>query len=163
MATAALTASGCSTGVSPVGTVTSTTAETVAATAGREGVRVVDQDAGDVVLGVSNQSFDDPDVGLKVMVDDVMVVDGSFAVEGQHTVVFLGLDLEPGTHTLGAVSDSGASASTTFELPAGERRWISVYYWYLDPDHEGVTWGGEDEEPGPRVDVHVSDEPLRIA
>ncbi len=38
----------------------------------------------DLVLYVSNQSFDDEKVGLRVAVDGVTVVDGEFHVEDQH-------------------------------------------------------------------------------
>lgn len=164
---AGLVATGCSldaTGPEAEGTATGSTEAPVTAdpTGASDDVRPADPDDAPLVLGVSNQSFDDPEVGLTVTVDEVEVVDGSFAVEGQHTVTFYGLDLAPGTHQVRVTSDTGASTSAAFVLPADERRWIAVNYWYLDPDKEGVTWGG-DEQPGPMIEVHVSDERILIS
>jgi hypothetical protein len=47
-------------------------------------VRLVDEAEADLVLIVSNQSLDDEEVRLSVMVDGVTVVDGDFDVEDQH-------------------------------------------------------------------------------
>lgn len=127
-----------------------------------EDVRLVAVDDATVVLGVSNQSFDDPEVNLTVTLDGVDVVEQSFAVEGQHTVTSFGFDLAPGVHTLKVVSDTGATTSESFELPADEPRWIYVDYWYLDPAKEGVTWGG-DQEPGPALFIRVSDKVMPMA
>lgn len=83
-------------------------------------------------------------------------------MESQHTVTHFGLDLQPGTHTVTVSSDSGATAETTFVLPHGDRRWVYVTYWFLDPAQEGVSWGG-DEQPGPAVEVMVSEEIVPIS
>ncbi len=123
---------------------------------------VTDPAAAHVVLGVTNQSFDDPDVALTVKIDDVEQVNESFAVEGQHKLKMFGLDLEPGSHTVTVLADNGATAERSFELPDGERRWVSISYWYFDPLREGITWGGN-ERPGPAIEVAVQDEPLVIA
>jgi len=47
-------------------------------------VRLVEEEQADLVRYVSNQSFDDEKVGLRVAVDGVTVVDGEFHVEDQH-------------------------------------------------------------------------------
>lgn len=115
-----------------------------------------------LIVGVSNQSFDDPDVQLSASLDGVDLFDQLFAVEGQHTVTVFGVDVAPGSHTLAVVSDSGAEVEQTFDLPAGEQRWLVVNYWYFDPDARGEqSWGGE-QEPGPSVEVFVSSEPFGI-
>lgn len=53
--------------------------------------------------------------------------------------------------------DTGARESAPFAVHADEPLWLYVDYVFLDPDNEGVTWGG-DEEPGPALFIHVSDE-----
>lgn len=115
-----------------------------------------------LIVRISNQSFDDPDVLLSATLDGKELFSQSFAVEGQHTVTLFAVDPGPGRHILTVVSDSGAELTQALEIPAGEQRWIAVDYWYLDPETKGVTWGG-DEVPGPSFDVHVSDEPILIS
>lgn len=122
--------------------------------------QVTDPALAQVVLGVTNQSIDDSLVALTVNIDDVEQVNESFAVEGQHKLKMIGLDLPPGRHTVRVVADSGAEAERSFELPAGARRWVSISYWYFDTSREG--WGGN-EPPGPAVEIAVYDQPLVIA
>ncbi len=110
---------------------------------------------------MSNQSFADPDVVLTVTVDGVDVVEQSFLVEGQHTVTSFGLDLAPGEHTVVVVSDSGATTSETFQLPAEASLWVYVDYWFLDPAKEGITWANED--PGPALFIRVSDKVMPMS
>ena len=115
-----------------------------------------------LIVRVSNQSFDDPEVALSAALDGVALFDQVFAVEGQHTVTLFGVEVAPGSHTLRVVSDSGAQAEQTFDLPPGEQRWLVVDYWYLDPNAEGDSWGGE-QDPGPSIDTSVSEEPVYIS
>ena len=115
-----------------------------------------------LIVRVSNQSFDDPDVILSATLDGVALFDQAFAVEGQHAVTLFGVHVEPDSHTLTVVSDSGAEVEQTFDLPVGEQRWLVVDYWYFDPDTEGESWGGE-QEPGPSIKVSVSGEPVYIS
>lgn len=142
--------------------VLTTSAPATSVVTGHRDLRAVDVEETPVVLVVSNQSFDDPDVALTITVDGAPVVAESFPVEGQHTQTFFGLDLAPGEHTLVIASDTGATVSHAIDLPAGEARWVHVSYWYLDPAQEGVSWGGE-EDPGPRLVVDVSDEMIPMA
>ncbi|HEU5107094.1 MAG TPA: hypothetical protein VFT95_00815 [Micromonosporaceae bacterium] len=87
-----------------------------------------------LVLYVSNQSFADDPVGIRVEIDDRVVVDDSFAVENQHTWIKYELTVPAGAHTIRATSDTGATASHQLELPAGEIRWAVFHYWYYPPD-----------------------------
>lgn len=99
-------------------------------------------------LYVSNQSFEDPTVGITITIDDQIVVDEDFEVEGQHNWIAFTPDVDPGDHTLEAVSDKGAEFRVDFTLPAGEPRWAVVDYWFY-PDE------------GPRrFTFNISDEPL---
>lgn len=85
-------------------------------------------------LYVSNQSFEDPRVGITISIDGVVVVDQDFDVEGQHNWVSFEPDIAPGDHTLHAVSSTGAQLTTTFMTPDGEPRWAVVDYWFHPDD-----------------------------
>ncbi len=102
-------------------------------------VRLVDEAEADLVLWISNQSFDDPEVHLTVAVDGVMVVDDDFHVEGQHNWVDFPLALEPGEHEITAESDSGASLRESFEVPGGKSRYAIIDHWTEDGSAD-LTW-----------------------
>ncbi len=110
-------------------------------------VRLVNEADADLVLYVSNQSFEDGDVGLKLTVDGVTVVDGEFHVEGQHSWIRFPLDLLPGRHSLSAESDTGATLTESFEVPGNEPRYAVVNYWTEDDTPE-LTWTFQREPVG---------------
>jgi hypothetical protein len=102
-----------------------------------------------LVLYVSNQSFEDDPVGIRVEIDDRVVVDDSFAVEGQHNWIEYELTVPAGSHTIRATSDTGATASHELELPAGETRWAVFEYWYHPEDTpRGLTFRVDDHAIG---------------
>lgn len=142
---------------------TPTPTHTQEATTTQPGSRAMDPAHAPVVLGVSNQSHDDPDVALTVTVDGLALIeDGSYAVENQHNLDLYGIDLQPGQHTVTVTADSAVRATRTFTLAAGKRRWVSIFYWNFDPSRKGVTWGGN-EQPGPAIKIDVHDEPIVLA
>jgi len=115
---------------------------------GSDGVTVVEGAAGDddapvatdaaaLVLYVSNQSFDHDVVRIEVSVDDVLVVDADFAVEGQHNWVRFPLELPPGEHEITATSGTDVSMTGSVVVPAGERRWAVLNYWYYPDRGDG--------------------------
>jgi len=108
-------------------------------TASDSAVRLVDEDEADLVLYVSNQSFEDDNVRLKLAVDGVTVVDGEFRVEGQHNWIRFPLGLSPGSHSLTAESDTGATLTESFQVPGDEARYAVVDYWAEDDSPE-LTW-----------------------
>jgi hypothetical protein len=113
----------------------------------------VDPEPGEVQLWVSNQSFEDDPVSITVRVDGIPVVGEPFSVEGQHNwQSFLIRGLAPGDHTVTAESDTGATSSWTFDLPADEPRWLVVDYWYYP-----------DEAEGRHFTFQESDEPVAFA
>lgn len=120
-----------------------------------------DQAVQPLIVRVSNQSFDDPDVELTASLNGVALFHQSFAVEGQHTVTLFGVDVPAGEHTLTVVSDSGAEVEQAFTLPAGEQRWLVVNYGYADPRPQDNPSVGQ--ETGPGISVSVSDEMVGIA
>ena len=108
-------------------------------TASDSEVRLVGPDEADLVLYVSNQSFEDEDVRIKLDVDGVTIVDGEFRVEGQHNWIRFPLSLSPGSHTLTAESDTGATLKESFQVPGNEARYAVVNYWAEDDSPE-LTW-----------------------
>ena len=98
-------------------------------------VRVVEEKQANLVLYVSNQSFDDEEVRLTVEVDGFTVVDGDFHVEDQHNWIKFALRMAPGTHNVTAEAASGAAFSEAFQVPGDEARFAVIDYWGKD-DHD---------------------------
>jgi hypothetical protein len=102
-------------------------------------INLVDKAEADLILYVSNQSFDDEEVRLTVTIDGVTVVDGDFHVEGQHNWVSFPLALSSGEHAIRAESDSDATLHESFEIRQGKTRYAGIDHWGED-DSAGLTW-----------------------
>lgn len=102
-------------------------------------VNLVGEDEADLVLHVSNQSFDDEEVRLTVRVDGVTVVDGDFHVEDQHNWVTFPLSMSAGGHEITAESDSGATLRESFDVRAGKTRYAVIDHWTEDGSAD-LTW-----------------------
>lgn len=102
-------------------------------------VQLVDSDDADLVLYVSNQSFEDERVRLTVVVDDVTVVDGNFHVADQHNWAAFPLRMPSGMHTIRAEADSGAALAETFRVPGNRTRYAVIDHWGEDESAE-LTW-----------------------
>lgn len=102
-------------------------------------VRLVDPDDADLLLWVSNQSFDDETVTMAIEVDGVTVVDDEFAVEGQHNWIQFPLALPPGEHEITAESDTGATLVERFGVPRDQRRHAVIDHWGEQGSAE-LTW-----------------------
>ncbi|MGH3346352.1 MAG: hypothetical protein ACRDO4_05175 [Nocardioides sp.] len=98
-------------------------------TAADAAVRLVADAEADLILYVSNQSFEDEVVDVTVTIDDVTVVDGDFHVEDQHNWVSFSLALPAGGHEITAESDSGATLRESFEGPQGKKRYAVIDHW----------------------------------
>lgn len=120
-------------------------------TAGVSDIRLIEEAKADLVLYVSNQSFEDSPVIIEIAIDGVLLVDQAFAIEGGHNWVTFPTSLPPGEHIITATSNTGASTEQTVEIPEGERRWAALDYWY-SPEGEPrrFTW-------------HLSMEPIKFA
>ena len=105
-------------------------------TASDAAVRLVNEAEANLVLLVSNQSFDDEEVRLSVAVDGVTVVDGDFHVEDQHNWISFPLALPPGGHEVTAESDSGATLRESFEVARNKSRYAVIDYWTEDDSPE---------------------------
>ena len=102
-------------------------------------VRLVKEANADLVLHVSNQSFDDEEVRLTVRIDGFTVVDGDFHVEGQHNWITFPLTLPSGAHQITAESDSAATMRKSFEVPPGKKRYAVLDHWG-EGDSADLTW-----------------------
>lgn len=105
---------------------------------GDDEIRVLDDaEQADLVLYVSNQSFEHDRVTISVRIDDVLVVEQAFAVEGQHNWVEFPIDLPPGPHAVTATSGTGVDLEETVTIPEGEKRWVVLDYWYYPDRGDG--------------------------
>lgn len=102
-------------------------------------VRLVGDADADLVLYVSNQSFDDEEVRLAVTIDGVTVVDGDFHVEDQHNWVSFPLSMSSGRHVITAKSDSGARLRESFEVRRSKTRYAVIDHWTEDGSAD-LTW-----------------------
>ena len=102
-------------------------------------VRLVEESEANLLLHVSNQSFDDEEVRMTVSIDGVTVVDGDFHVEDQHNWVSFPLALPSGGHEISAESDSGATLRESFVVPGGKTRYAVIDHWTEDEAGE-LTW-----------------------
>jgi len=102
-------------------------------------VRLVGPDDADLILYVSNQSFEDDNVSMKLAVDGVTVVDDQFPVKGQHNWIRFPLSLSSGSHSLTAESDTGATLKESFQVPGDKARYAVVNYW-ADEEPPKLEW-----------------------
>jgi hypothetical protein len=101
-----------------------------------------------LVLYVSNQSFEDERVGIRVEIDDRVVVDDTFHVETQHTWVEYPLTLPEGPHRLRATSTTGVTATHDLDTPAEGTRWAVLSYWYYPGEPRSFTFQVHDRPVG---------------
>ena len=102
--------------------------------------------AGDMLLYVSNQSFEDPPVNITITIDGAVVVDDRFSVGNQHNWVPHQLTLAQGEHRLRAESGTGVLFETTFTTPPDEALWaVLESWWYPEEEPRQFTFSTHDE------------------
>lgn len=109
--------------------------------------QTVDPAEADFVLTISNQSFIEPEIRLDVRIDGVVVVDGPFAVGGQHNFASYPLALGSGPHTLQARTESGVTIAKTFQIPADRTRYGVLMYWNYEDEPKRFEWSVTDAPP----------------
>ena len=102
-------------------------------------VRLVQKTEADLVLYVSNQSFDDEEVRLTVRIDDATVVDGVFSVGDQHNWVSFPLAMAPGGHEVTAEADSGATLRESLRVRRGKTGYAVIDHWTEDGSGD-LSW-----------------------
>jgi hypothetical protein len=95
---------------------------------------------GNLILYVSNQSFDRETVDIRVLIDGRPAVDDDFAVLNQHNWVEFRFSLDDGQHVIYAESlDGQATLKEHFEVKGN--RWAVVDYWCCgDPSEPKFTF-----------------------
>lgn len=106
-------------------------------------IRMVAEDEADLLLWVSNQSFEDDPVFVTVSIDGTEVVAQPFDVEGQHNWILFPLKVPAGQHVLTAASNTGVETDQRFTIPETGRRYAVLDYWYYPGDRGGrhFSWG----------------------
>ena len=104
-------------------------------------------DSHNVVLYVSNQSFADDPVRIRVELAGQVIVDSSFRVETQHTWVEHRLTVPAGTHQVRVTSNTGVASTHDLSVPGEGTRWVVIEYWYYPGDTpRGFTFYVSDQQ-----------------
>lgn len=102
-------------------------------------------------LYVSNQSWDPELVDIRITMNGTEVVEGDFAVEGQHNWIRFDLMVPRGTVDVRAEAlDGTVMLEQSIEVP--DERWAALDFWYYP-----------DEDAAPYMMLTVSDEQILFA
>jgi hypothetical protein len=81
-----------------------------------------------VLLYISNQSFEEPLVDIFVSIDDRTIVKDTFKVKNQHYWRIYSLHLSPGKHAIHAKAVNGAVAIDRSFILSG-KHWAVLNFW----------------------------------
>ncbi|NIP22239.1 MAG: hypothetical protein GWN67_00115 [Phycisphaerae bacterium] len=115
---------------------------------------ILEQDEnGNLVLYVSNQSFAISPVDITIHIDGKKAVDRKFDVGNQHNWIGHSFSLSKGEHKLVAVSKKGrASFEGQFEIK--DKHWAVIVYSYYPDNTRGA-------EPTPKqFNFNIQDKPI---
>ena len=98
-------------------------------------------------LYVSNQSFEDPEVHIQVLVDGKQALADTFDVKDQHHWVLFPMNFEKGSRTLEARA-RGHSADTTFQFELGDPPLWAVLDFWSDEGEAHFTFRESEQRPG---------------
>lgn len=96
-------------------------------------VEQVSGENSNIVLVVSNQSFEKPDINLKVFIDDKFYIDNQFKVEDQHNFASYNYSIPKGSHKLKAIVNNTSIFEEIFNMN-NEKQWAVITYWYNSRD-----------------------------
>jgi hypothetical protein len=102
-----------------------------------------------LVVYVSNQSFDIDPVDIDITLDRKPLIEGDFLVEGQHTWLRFEFDVGSGTHELVAETSAGPASSHRLTT-GGATRFVVINFWYYPP--------GSGDPTGPLFTIDEYDE-----
>lgn len=105
-------------------------------------IGLVDRDACDLLLRVSNNSPIDDPVRLSIRVDATDVIDQEFEYRREHYSEEFALMVGPGAHRLRISSDTGVVGWYLFKMPHTDvRRYATITYFnYEDEDGKLIDW-----------------------
>jgi hypothetical protein len=109
--------------------------------------RLSESPEGDFTLYVSNQSFDIPEVDIRISIDGLVAVEDTFAVEDQHNWVEFVFDLPEGAHIIEAVSHQG-DAELVRRFTVKAEHWAVVDYWYYPDEKKHFSFSISNEPIG---------------
>lgn len=75
--------------------------------------------------------------------DGVVLVDQEFVVEGQHTWVTFPIGLEPGRHTVRAVTEWN-EIERSVDVPKDGPVYAKINYWHYESEGRELTWDVQD-------------------
>jgi hypothetical protein len=103
-------------------------------------VMLPQNDNGNFILNVSNQSFAIDPVDIKIYIDDTLAVNQEFEVKDQHNYWRFRFDISNGEHVLLAKSIKGdAILEQSFSI-TDSAHWAYLDYWYYtDEELHGPT------------------------
>lgn len=110
------------------------------------GALLQESSQGNLTLYVSNQSYEKPEVGIDVWLDDTKYISSTFAVGDQHNYVKYQFQVPPGEHRLTAEA-SGTQIAEPIIIT--DKHWAFVGFWY-----------SPDSDDAPRLSMLFQDEPL---
>jgi len=90
------------------------------------------------VLFVSNQSFDITPVDIKVLIDDIEVVNSKFDVGNQHNYYAYRFNLSKGKHRL-QISSKQGETNLDEEFEVTDVHWSVIDFWYYPDTHPNPT------------------------
>jgi hypothetical protein len=103
--------------------------------------QVMEREAdGNFLLDVSNQSFDKPVIPIKVWIDDVLLIDNAFHVDGQHTWVTYPIRLSQGYHLIRVEAADGTESQAKLVIARGKVLYANTEYWRDDSGAPYLTW-----------------------
>ncbi len=91
-------------------------------------LNVLTEPNANVILYVSNQSFDEPLTNILVLIDGRTVVQDEFEVKNQHYWKVYSIHLSPGEHSLYAIAANGtAEINRSFKVSGNH--WAALSFW----------------------------------
>ena len=102
---------------------------------------VTSEDAeGNLVIFVSNQSAERPEVDIKIEIDDSTMINGLFEKETHHNWHYYTFNIPEGEHTIKAITREGET-SLIEKFTLEEKLWIAIGYFYSSGKKGGIKDG----------------------
>lgn len=96
------------------------------------------EDNASIIVMVSNQSFDVPNVKMSGTVDGLHVFDDNYSVGDQHQYAYYYVHASPGEHEF-KIKANDISITETVDINEGEPLWICLSYWNSENEEEQIS------------------------
>jgi hypothetical protein len=101
------------------------------------------QGEGNFYVDVTNQSFLDSPVRIRIWIDEALVVDEEFEVGGQHEVTTFGYRVPPGEHGVRVVCPWDDRVWSV-RIGPDATRFAKVSYWHYEGEQRHLEWEFQD-------------------